>query len=318
MSTPLLPVGPNEQQVLLPKILAADASDSGAQRALQAFEAHLRAATLEALVFRSPTRPDLAIAVVPLPGGVIWISLPASILQPSDDVDPLAALTLDVCRHFARRGDLYAQVLLAPEAAAAQRAALRAGFDALTHVLYLEARTQRVHATARDDQRLRWEPYTPERLDEFVAVLQCTYQDSLDFPELNRFRTARDSLALHRASGVFRPELWQIGFDDASTPVACLLMTYQDFAGALEVTYMGLAPHARGKRLGSACVARASHEARRVGAPRMTLVVDVRNAPARRLYASAGLREIAQRAVFLRDLRDLRADAATHEIVENL
>ena len=66
-----------------------------------------------------------------------------------------------------------------------------------------------------------------------------------------------------------------------------------------ELCYVGLAPEARGQGLGADLTRTALREARFAGAGRMTLTVDRRNAPARRMYERLGFVEFERREVYL-------------------
>ena len=60
---------------------------------------------------------------------------------------------------------------------------------------------------------------------------------------------------------------------------------------SLELAYMGIHPHFRGKGLGRLLLLRGLAQARREGFASVTLAVDSNNGPALSLYESMGFRE---------------------------
>ena len=52
---------------------------------------------------------------------------------------------------------------------------------------------------------------TPRSRTSSSAVLQATYEGSLDMPELEGTRGLEDILAGHQAAGLFVPERWRLG-----------------------------------------------------------------------------------------------------------
>ncbi|HZW31075.1 MAG TPA: GNAT family N-acetyltransferase [Isosphaeraceae bacterium] len=144
-----------------------------------------------------------------------------------------------------------------------------------------------------------WQPYGPEIEAEFRAVLEATYQGSLDMPELEGTRGLEDILDGHRGAGLFAPGHWQLGrIPGEPAAAAVLLMTEVPGRDAWEVIYLGLTPAARGRGLGRAVLRRAL-ELARDHTPRLELAVDLRNTPAVRLYGAAGFTVRDRRAVHL-------------------
>ena len=144
-----------------------------------------------------------------------------------------------------------------------------------------------------------WQPFGPEIEAEFRAVLEATYQGSLDMPELEGTRGLEDILDGHRGAGLCAPGRWQLGrIPGEPEAAAVLLMTEVAGRDAWEVIYLGLTPAARGRGLGRA-VLRHALELARDHTPRLELAVDLRNTPAVRLYRAAGFLVRDRRAVHL-------------------
>jgi len=144
-----------------------------------------------------------------------------------------------------------------------------------------------------------WRSYGPEIESEFRAVLEATYQGSLDMPELEGARGLEDILDGHRGAGLFSSGRWQLGrIPGEPEAAAVLLMTEVPGRDAWEVIYLGLTPAARGRGLGRAVLRRAL-ELARAHTPRLELAVDLRNTPAVRLYRATGFTVRDRRAVHL-------------------
>ena len=87
---------------------------------------------------------------------------------------------------------------------------------------------------------------------------------------------------------------WHLG-----RPVGVLILNSVPESSAWELCYVGLAPEARRQGLGADLTRMAQREARFAGAGKMTLTVDRRNAPARRMYERLGFVEFERREVYL-------------------
>jgi mycothiol synthase len=201
------------------------------------------------------------------------------------------------------RGFIIAQALLdesAPRHGAADLA--DGGMPQVTELIYLERSTTTPLPIRPGGPALAWREFGAATEAEFRAVLEATYQDSLDMPELEGIRSLDDILSSHRAGGRFLAERWQVGrVRDEPASAAVLLLSELPDREAWEVAYLGLTPPARGRGLGRAVLARAL-ELAAAHVPRLELAVDVRNHPATRLYQMAGFAPFDQRAVHLASL----------------
>ncbi len=201
------------------------------------------------------------------------------------------------------RGFVLVQALLdesaPPEAAEDLKAG---GMPHITDLVYLEGDTQTPLPLSWELPVIEWLPFEVATEREFRQVLQKTYIDSLDMPELEGMRSLDDVLASHKASGRFVSERWRVG-RVLGTPEAgaVLLLSEIPERDAWEVAYLGITPAARGRGLGRAVLAHALDLARPHVA-RIELAVDIRNLPAHNLYRSAGMRPFDRRAVHIAKL----------------
>lgn len=135
---------------------------------------------------------------------------------------------------------------------------------------------------------------TPIDDDAMLALLRSTYEDSLDCPGLSALRHEKDILDGHRRGGNFDPQLWTVmQINGVNAGVAILNRT--PAADCIEVTYFGLAKHARGKGFGAHLLDHALCLAAKHSERSIMLAVDERNSPALRLYVSRGFRVISRR-----------------------
>ena len=67
----------------------------------------------------------------------------------------------------------------------------------------------------------------------------------------------------------------------------------------MEIVYVGVVPEFRRRGLAKLLLRQALHVARRSGARRVTVVVDGRNTPARRLYDAFAFAQATQRDAYL-------------------
>jgi GNAT superfamily N-acetyltransferase len=203
-------------------------------------------------------------------------------------------------------GCRYVQALL-PEDQAGHGAYLKqSGFRLLTTLLYLERDARYPWVASPEPDEAAWIAYVPERRAAFVNMIRATYANSLDCPELSELRSAEDALAAHGAAGAHDGALWELMYV-GEEPVGCLLLTEQRASDAMEVTYMGIHPGYRGHGSGALLLRRALERCRAQRMRRITLAVDARNAPARRLYEAFGLRCFAKRIAYVHACASLHA-----------
>lgn len=198
------------------------------------------------------------------------------------------------------RGFQIAQALLdesSPPRGASDLAA--GGMPRVTELVYLDRPTSVPLELAPDLPALDWESFGPSTERGFREVLQATYIDSLDMPELEGIRSLDDVLASHRAAGRFVPERWRVARVRGEPGAgAIVLLSEIPERDAWEVAYLGLTPAARGRGVGRAVLAEAlALASEHVGT--LELAVDVRNRPANRLYHAADFTPFDRRFVHL-------------------
>jgi len=183
-----------------------------------------------------------------------------------------------------RRSIRLLEVLLEPGSAELGRVLEGAGFRYLTTLLYLTRRGHRIEPLSRPACDLTWVSYSPDHEALFCEALDGTYVQSLDCPELTGLRTATEVLAGHRARVDFDPALWWVALRRGA-PVGIVLLNPIESQTGLEIEYIGVAQPSRGTGVADALLERTAEMMRQQNAKYVTLAVDRRNTPARKMYA---------------------------------
>lgn len=197
-----------------------------------------------------------------------------------------------------------AQALLESDENTQGDALQRAGFDRVGDLLYMISLLQQIRFVSPDEMpppetELEFAPYTPENAERLEQIVEATYRETLDCPQLDGVRDINDVLEGYRANGEFDPQRWFI-VRLANQDVGCLLLSDYPDTGHWELVYMGLIPEVRGQRLGIEVVLHAQRLAREAGRDRLILAVDAENKPAVDMYVNAGFEVWDRRHVFLK------------------
>ncbi len=266
-------------------------------------------------VFVAPGRDELlgALVCVPLKGasGLVW---PPRAVDGAERRQVEDALVQRACAWLRRRGAKLAQALLAPEELGLAAPLVRNDFARITSLYYMRRDLEQSEAVASEhvspghvgETTLNYASYQLADNSRFEQTLLRTYDNTRDCPELNGVRELPEIIEGHRAQGVHDPDHWWLAEESGQPRGVLLLAEIPDF-GAWDLSYVGVVPEARGRGIGRALVCKALAEARAAGVEHMTLAVDIRNEPARRLYKNLGFRVTEQREVYLAFLRPNRA-----------
>jgi mycothiol synthase len=244
---------------------------------------------------------------VPLRGASALVWPPQAVPGPGQAavVDGLVRHALD---WLSGRGARLAQALLTTEEAFLAEPLGRHGFAHVTTLLYLR-RVLTEAPTKLQEGRLARLPLQYQTYNQnpahFQQTLVRTYEGTLDCPELNGVRDVADIIDGHQAQGNWDPERWWLAHQ-ADEPVGVLLLTDMPDWQSWDVSYLGVVPEARARGVGRQLTAWAMQRACAAGIGQLTLAVDARNDPARRLYAGMGFDQFDHREVFLAVLEHAR------------
>ncbi len=209
------------------------------------------------------------------------------------------ALVAVAVREAFERQSYYVQALIEPEAQGKSKCLADNEFRRLTDLVYMDRAAGVIRRAEPLDESVTWIAYGPRTHEAFGRVIEATYAESLDCPELLGLRPIEAVIASHKAAGRFEPSLWEIACIGGEH-AGCILTAPLIGLPTLEVVYMGVVPAWRRKGVGRALLARSLVHAQAVGARQQTIVVDARNAPARQLYVRAGFKPVALRGAWIR------------------
>lgn len=290
----------NEPQDALDRVRAALAEHRLGKLPLAGLLAARRAGQLVGAVF---------IQVLPGRMATLWPPR-TSVQEPEETADRLAAEAIEQAKTAGAR---VVHALLEGRADPCDVACLeRIGFVRLAELYYLVAELKDFPSSDPSGP-LTFEPCTPEKLERLCAVVETTYRETLDCPDLDGIRTANEVLEGYGGrDGQCPPHWFFVRHQDRD--VGCLLLADYPEHGNCELTYMGLGPSARGSGWGRLVTRYAQWVTRSLGRDRVVLAVDSANQPARNMYAAAGFRGWDRRQVFMRVLEPHATDSDMVEV----
>ena len=177
---------------------------------------------------------------------------------------PQCRLACAAARGTRRRGHSHDAGLVAgPRMPRSRQVLAAAGFARLADLMYLQLGSGDCSKKAQATP-LQFEPYGESQRERFVALdrsnLRGDARLSIDWAASGRWTKCSTATARPAA---FRPENWLLVRSDGAD-VGVLLLAEHRAARHWELLYMGLAPRARGRKLGRDVVrSRAAHGARR-------------------------------------------------------
>lgn len=228
---------------------------------------------------------------------MIWPPVTASDLTVEGQIQTLASLLRQMRAYARKHRSRLVQMLLTDDERALEPVLLGAGFFYLTRLLYLR-RIVREWPVQPLTLPIEFVPYSDALRPTFLEVLDQSYQASLDCPEVNGIRDLEDILDSHQAQGEFRPDHWLLARWDGEW-AGCLLLAGLPELQALEVAYVSVLPAMRGRGVGRELTRKAIQLAAAAGVEQVTLAVDQRNTPARRLYDSEHFEQWESRHAYL-------------------
>ncbi len=191
-----------------------------------------------------------------------------------------------------------AQVVLETVTGADDSVLQSGGFRRLTELLYLVC-LEDEFPRREPSGPLTFEAYNPVDQDRLVRLVDATYQQTCDCPELNGIRRTEDVLAGYRATGVFDPARWLIVRHEGRD-AGCLLLADHPEHANWELVYMGLAVSARGHGWGMHITRHAQWLTAQAGRSQLVAAVDAVNRPAISMYEAAGFRRWDSRHIYVK------------------
>jgi len=205
----------------------------------------------------------------------------------------------ETCNWAFRQGSNLIQVLIEMTDHYRRELCLKSGFHCLTDLIYMHYHLVAPRPMPPLPPPYQWLTYEPARHDLFKQIINQTYQDSLDCPELTQLRNMDDVMDSHQAAGLFEPRWWKILLHNQK-PAAVLLLSPLKSSNMLELTYMGLIPEFRGRGLSRLVLEEALRCIPLSNRRNLTLAVDCRNKPACQLYLNFGFEVIFRRTALIK------------------
>jgi ribosomal protein S18 acetylase RimI-like enzyme len=237
-----------------------------------------------------------------LVGAVFWQILPGNVgtLAPPRVKDtPRSAVAGELLQtardQLARREVCMIQCLLRRENKSDLELLQQAGFEHFGDLYYLVS-VAADFPQSSPSAELTFECYAPNAHASFAALVEATYEGTLDCPKMNGLRTTDDVLAGYRGSGEFDPSRWLV-VRRAGRAIGCLLLADYPDQDNYELVYMGVVPQARGHGWGKQIAQYAQWRASQAGRQRLVVAADAANAPALRMYSDVGFRVWDRRSI---------------------
>jgi GNAT superfamily N-acetyltransferase len=231
----------------------------------------------------------------------VW---PPAVVPGKDETAIEDALLAEVIRRINSAGAWIGQCLIELNRRHERETLERNGFRHLTDLRFLARRLDdflRRAATQEIDaaDELEVIPYEPGVNDaRFARVIEATYLETSDCPELEGTRTGEQALVSHRMSGEFDPSRWKL-YRWQGRDAGVLLFNDHPEQSVWEVVYLGVVRDSRGHSLGRRMLTRGLIAARAAQRSAVVLAVDCRNKYADKLYSDLGFEQTDRRAVHL-------------------
>jgi len=236
--------------------------------------------------------------------------LPPALLLTRAEADQLAAELLDAALELASGNRCtFAQSLIEPQDECSSQRFEAAGLPRIGSLLMMQRPRGSSSTKVQEDQcpedfqQLRMEPLGEQHVNpEIATLLEQTYADSSDFPELVNKKDGAAGLATHRLQGQFDPNHWYC-LKRGETSCGLAFLAWHADRAEWEVVYLGLRKEFRGRGWARYAIGQllSNDEFADAG---LFLGVDRRNLAAIRLYKSLGFSVTGEHTVHFRWLTD--------------
>ncbi|MDA0282611.1 MAG: GNAT family N-acetyltransferase [Planctomycetota bacterium] len=261
----------------------------------------------DCLICRRGERLDGVLLLVSQTDGTVyvWPAETRGVLHPDDDSQIRRLLYEEAARVVDSPGVWIGQSLLETDQKEQSREFSEHGFPRLTDLIFMNYAVRSTTALSSRKATSADEFWSSEPFDEetnaadFARLVEQTYLETCDCPELNGTRDGWESMESHRRAGTYCPSRWRL-FRHEGRPAGLLLLTEHSPEPVWEVVYFGVAPEFRGMGFGKRILAAGIDLAQEHGVDEIVLAVDVRNEPATRLYQQLKFAQFDRRIVHAR------------------
>jgi GNAT superfamily N-acetyltransferase len=244
---------------------------------------------------------DQAVLVIPRPGGtgMIFVSRP----RRRGLVEQTASVIEQAVRRVDRHQVTLLQALLETTEDLQEAALLAARFKRLATLEYMRRSVGSNMQPPQLPDEVSLEGYTDQSRPLFEQMLEASYEQTLDCPDLHAMRRVGDVLTGHMSVGEFDPRLWTL-LKVADEPAGVLLLNRVPEQRCVELVYLGLARAYRGQGFGRLLMDHALGQCARIGQRTLALAMDQRNTPAQHLYKTTGFGTVSTRIALARQVPD--------------
>lgn len=208
----------------------------------------------------------------------------------------LKAICLEqlIVEAFKRQAELYQALIPIPKdqnlnSEDSQTFCKLAGMAYLTKLVRMENRFPFLRPTAgksSHDPRLSIQPFGSVPYPQWVELLERTYKDSLDVPEIAPLRSTQKAIEGYRANCTPGVEGWYV-IRCNGTPAGCLILS-RHYHPTGEISYLGLAPEFRSQGYSFGIMGFALDWMDSQKCSKVALAVDCRNEVALSVYQNWG------------------------------
>ena len=195
----------------------------------------------------------------------------------------------------------FLQLMVSPEDSHKIAFAIRAGFNRSSNIHYMYREVNSRIGVVRIPPTVTWQDYSAANHAVFADVIERTWQESLDCPEMDDTRTIEETIESYKAAGKFTRSCWSL-LSVRDEPAGVCLLSPLLADNSIELTYMGIVPEYRGKGLGRIMINRALSLSAIDGYKLMTLAVDAHNHYAWQIYKASGFKDMFVKVAMLYNL----------------
>ena len=181
----------------------------------------------------------------------------------------------------------------------------KCGFQELGNMLFLMRTFDLISEQRKSlkNKPLKLIPYQKVIDDSQLAnLIERTYEDSQDFPELQGQRTGDQAIRSHRTQGKYHPEWWLV-IEQNGVAVGILFFAEHTELEQVELIYIGIIKKYRNQGFAKGALAQAIRKFKREKQS-LFLGVDARNLSAVKLYESLGFERISRQRIFFHSLNN--------------
>ncbi len=209
------------------------------------------------------------------------------------------AILQRICREVDAADAWIGQCILEGDKTVDQQRLIRNGFGYLTDLVFMQRQLTEQLPASSVESLTAIEYQSDTNRNQFIQLLQRTFQGTLDCPELRDRRSAADMLDGFDASRPKGRAHWKL-YQSESQQWGIVLINERPEDKTWEIIYMGVVPEARGKKLGREMLLASLDGLSDRECDSIMLAVDCRNHYAIDTYDEIGFEEIGRRSIYCR------------------